>query len=250
MPDQFTHRGSRRRTLVDRVREALLADLFSNEYSAGDQLPNEGELAERFDCSRATIREAVRGLVDGGYLVRRHGTGTFVTAVPRHRHTLNANLSYTAMIREAGLEPGRRLVHKVTRPATDDEAEALQLPPQEPVLSIERIRTGDGVPVVFSVDRIPVAVLGGALDDVGDSSVYSLLDGLGTSVTEAMASLRPVVADKRLARMLDVPVGSPLLHIEQVDFDGAGRPVMLSAEWHVPDVFELCVSRRRDAPGL
>ena len=250
MPEQFTRRGRGRRTLVDRVREALLADLFSNEYAAGDQLPNEGELAERFECSRATIREAVRGLVDGGYLVRRHGMGTFVTAVPRHRHTLNANLSYTAMIREAGLDPGRRLVRKLTRPATDDEAEALRLAAQEPVLHLERIRTGDGVPVVFSIDRIPVAVLGDALDDVGDSSVYTLLDGLGTVVTDAMAGLRPVVADKRLARMLDVPVGSPLLHIEQVDFDSGGRPVMLSAEWHVPDVFELCVSRRRDAPGL
>jgi len=250
MPDAFTRRGSARRTLVDRVREALLADLFSSVYTAGDQLPNEGELAERFDCSRATIREAVRGLVDGGYLVRRHGKGTFVTAAPRHRHTLNANLSYTAMIREAGLEPGRRLVRKLTRPATDDEAEALHLAPEEPVLHLERIRTGDGVPVVYSADRIPVVVLGDALEDVGESSVYALLNGLGTIVTDAVASLRPVVADQRLARMLEVPVGSPLLHIEQVDFDTAGRPVMLSAEWHVPDVFELCVSRRRDAPGL
>ena len=47
---------------------------------------NEDELAARFEVSRATIREAVRGLVEAGYLVRRHGTGTFVTALPRHRH--------------------------------------------------------------------------------------------------------------------------------------------------------------------
>ena len=64
----------------------------------------------------------------------------------------------------------------------------------------------------------------------------------------ALATLRPVVADDaprppaRGARRLD-----PLQRIEQVDFDELGRPVMLSSEWHVPDVFELSVNRMSDA---
>ena len=47
----------------------------------------------------------------------------------RHRrHTLNANMSYTAMIREAGLKPGRRLLRKLVRLATAEEAAALIQP--------------------------------------------------------------------------------------------------------------------------
>jgi len=56
-------------------------------------------------------------------------------------------------------------------------------------------------------------------------------------------------ADERLAHLLDVHVGSPLQRIEQVHFDELGRPVMLSSEWHVPDVFELSVNRMSDAPA-
>jgi DNA-binding GntR family transcriptional regulator len=67
-------------------------------------------------------------------------------------------------------------------------------------------------------------------------------------VRSALATLRPVVAGARLARLLEVRVGSPLQQIEQVDSDELGRPVMLSSEWHVADVFELCVSRKNDAP--
>ena len=235
--------------LPDRVRDELLRDLFSGVFAVGDQLPNEDELAERFEVSRATVREAVRGLVEGGYLVRRHGKGTFVTAVPHHRHTLNANLSYTAMIREAGLKLGRRLLHKLIRPATEAECSALGLASGESVLFIERIRTADGRPVVYSTDRIPVTLLAEAQDVAGDSSLYELLEDVGAPVVSALATLRPVLADRRLAQLLMVPVGAPLQQIEQVDFDGLGRPVMMSSEWHVPDVFELSVSRRNNPPG-
>lgn len=236
-----------RPTLPDRVRDLLLADLFASVYVAGDRLPNEDELAARFDVSRATIREAVRGLVEAGYLVRRHGTGTFVTALPRHRHTLNANLSYTAMIRQAGLEPGRKLIRRLVRAATGDEINALAITAADTVLFVERIRTADGRPVVYSTDRIPTALLGEATEGVVDGSLYDLLESAHAGVRSALATLRPVVADTRLARLLDVHVGDPLQRIEQVDFDELGRPVMLSSEWHVPDVFELSVNRMSDA---
>jgi GntR family transcriptional regulator len=236
-----------RAKLPDRVRDSLLSDLFSNVYVAGDRLPNEDELAARFEVSRATIREAVRGLVEAGYLVRRHGTGTFVTALPRHRHTLNANLSYTAMIRDAGLEPGNKLIRQLVRPATDEEAGALAIEPDALVLFVERIRTADGRPVVYSTDRIPTALLGEAVAGVADGSLYELLETAHAKVRSALATLHPVVADTRLSRLLEVHVGDPLQRIEQVDFDELGRPVMLSSEWHVPDVFELSVNRMSDA---
>jgi GntR family transcriptional regulator len=63
-------------------------------------------------------------------------------------------------------------------------------------------------------------------------------------VRSASARLTPVIATARLARLLGVHRGSPLLHIDETDYDISGRAVMLSAEWHVPDVFELHVNRR------
>ena len=45
----------------------------------------------------------------------------------------------------------------------------------------------------------------------------------------------PVLADERLARLLEIEQGAPLLHIDQIDYDERGRAVMLS----------LRVARRR-----
>ena len=72
------------------------------------------------------------------------------------------------------------------------------------------------------------------------------MEDIGSPVRSVFSSLRPVVAGKHLSRLLAVRAGTPLQHIEQVDFDELGNPVMASSEWHVPDVFELCVSRRND----
>ncbi|MGN6871446.1 MAG: FadR/GntR family transcriptional regulator, partial [Solirubrobacteraceae bacterium] len=70
----------KRPSLVEQVRESLLGDLISGKLEPGAKLANENDLAERFEVSRSTIREAVGSLMDAGYLVRRHGSGTYVTS--------------------------------------------------------------------------------------------------------------------------------------------------------------------------
>ena len=50
--------------LADMVRDGLRRAVITGTWPPGDKLPNEDALAERFNVSRATIREAVRGLVE------------------------------------------------------------------------------------------------------------------------------------------------------------------------------------------
>ncbi len=98
---------------------------------------------------------------------------------------------------------------------------------------------GDGATDIAD-ERTDLAAFGGSL--------YKLLAERGHTVDHARAVLAPVNADAELAELLHVPVGAPLQHLRQVDHDTAGRPVMLSLEWHVPDVIELRVYRRGPGP--
>jgi len=234
-----------RLTAVERMREELLGELLDGTYPSGVKLPNEDELAERSGVSRATVREAVGGLVEAGYLTRRHGSGTFVARNLPRRHALDASVSYTSLIREAGMTPGLVILDQSEHGATAEEAELLHVPEGEPLLSVERIRTADGRPVVYSVDRLPRSFAPEGDGDVKlDASLYGVLERGGHPVQSASARLVPVVAQQRLALLMEIEVGTPLLHIDQVDFDAEGQPVMLSAEWHVADAFEMHVNRR------
>jgi GntR family transcriptional repressor for pyruvate dehydrogenase complex len=50
--------------------------------NSGDQLPSERELAEVFNVSRSSVREALRSLETQGYLESRQGDGTYIARQP------------------------------------------------------------------------------------------------------------------------------------------------------------------------
>jgi DNA-binding GntR family transcriptional regulator len=241
-------RALARPLLTDVVRDGLRRAVITGGYEPGSKLPNEDALADRFAVSRATIREAVRGLVEEGYLVRRQGSGTFVTARPLLRNSLDTNFSYTAYLESTGVRAGRRILGVETVPADDDVAEHLQVDVGRTVVALTRVRTADDRPAVFSVDRMPADVVDAERDrEALGGSIYALLASRGHPVRHGEAAVKPAAADAELAAVLDVPEGTLLQHLEQVDVDSSGRRVLYSLEWHVPSVIELRVYRR--GPG-
>src|SRR5438045_9505113 len=58
----------------------LTEQIETGRYPVGTSLPTEAELQQRFDVSRHTVREALRGLKDRGLVVARAGVGTVVRA--------------------------------------------------------------------------------------------------------------------------------------------------------------------------
>lgn len=60
-----------RETLADRMTTQLRQQILSGRLTPGDLVPTERELREAFGVSRATVREALHGLVASGFLERR-----------------------------------------------------------------------------------------------------------------------------------------------------------------------------------
>jgi GntR family transcriptional regulator len=241
--------GRARPLLADVVRSELKRLILGGEFAIGEKLPNEDRLCERFGVSRVTIREAVRGLIEDGLVVRRHGSGTYVTRRPLIRNSLDVNFSYTDHFAASGFRPGRKLLGMRTIPAGEEDAAALDVPAGTALREVRRVRTADGRPAIYSVDRIPLEILGRDLDGADYAgSLYRILTAADHPIAHAEAVLSPTVADKDLARILDVSPGTSIQGLRQVDYDEGGRPVMVSDEWHVTSVIELRVFRRGPGP--
>lgn len=69
----------RRTRLFEGVVAQMRALIRDGRLSPGQKLPSERELAERFQVSRASLREAIRALEMEGLVVIRPGAGTFVS---------------------------------------------------------------------------------------------------------------------------------------------------------------------------
>lgn len=229
--------------LADRLRDELLEEMTSSQLPPGTKLPTEGELVKRFGVSRATVREAVTSLVEAGYVTRRHGSGSYVAERRRMPHGLDSTLSYLAMIEGAGAEAGMRVLDAVLDQYSKLDS-PLQLGQGDMVLAVERVRTADDQPVIYSRDRIPARLLRDDLDLQNlHPSLFGLLSSSGHAADHATATLRAVASNSRTAKVLGVRRGKPLLYIEEIDYDRDGTPVMLSREWHVSEAFDVRINR-------
>lgn len=239
----------RRPLLTDVVRSELRQAIEAGTFPLGTKLPNEDELCRRYGVSRATLREAVGGLVEDGLVTRRHGSGTYVTRRPVLGNSLDTNFSYTEYLASSGLRAGKELISLRNFPADDECAAALGVEPGTDLIEARRVRTADGRPAIYSIDSIPAALFDRPPRRAAFlGSLYQLLDDHGHAVDHADAVLAPALADRDTARLLNVAVSTPLQYIRQVDQDADGQALMFSREWHAPSVIELRVYRRGPGP--
>jgi GntR family transcriptional regulator len=239
-----------RESRTARVREELAGRIEDGTWRPGRRLPSEPDLAASLGVSRPTLRQALASLEEDGFVTRIQGAGTFVTHRPRLKNNLDVNFGVTELIRSMGMRPGSENIRVYGARASADEAERLSIPPGQDVACVDRVRTADGRPVVFSTDVIPSGVLGqqaAVLERLGQGSIYRFLEDLGVVIRQGVATIVPARADRALAAHLRVPRGTLLLYLLQVDYDTAGRPVLLSHEHHLADAFEITVVRR--GPG-
>lgn len=61
----------------------ILSRISQEEWSIGDKLPSENELAEEYDASRVTVRQALAKLEVDGLIDKQRGRGAFLKATPR-----------------------------------------------------------------------------------------------------------------------------------------------------------------------
>jgi DNA-binding GntR family transcriptional regulator len=235
--------------LPDVVRSELRRAIIEGEFPPGSKLPNEETLCTRFSVSRITLREAVRGLIEDGYVVRRQGAGTFVTSGPALRNSLDTNFSYTEYLESTGIRASKKVLDAKRVAADAEVAVDLDLPHRAEVVVVRRVRIAGDRPAVYSIDSLPADIVDARLDlKAFSGSLYRLLASRGHGVDHARAVVTPTLATPEQVEILKVAPGTPLQHLKQVDFDVAGRPVMRSLEWHVPSVIELRVYRRGPGP--
>lgn len=67
--------------------EDLKRMILEGSIQAGEKLPSENELAERYQISRHTVRKALSILTNEGYIYAEHGKGTFCSELVRHTKT-------------------------------------------------------------------------------------------------------------------------------------------------------------------
>ena len=218
-------------------------------FKPGDRLPTEIELCQQLDVGRLTLREAMNALKVDGILHSVQRRGTFVacdyTAIA---DTLNMNSSVTEMIEMSGYAAATASAERRLVRAECYMAEALQIPEGTDVLMYTRVRTADGVPVVYTEDCLSPALVSTFLTvpEAELESLYGFIEkDCGIEIGPCITEIIPVVADMDIASKLEVDVGAPILKLKATVNDVLGAPLVYAREYFRPDKFKFVVTRGR-----
>jgi DNA-binding GntR family transcriptional regulator len=235
-----------RRSLRHSLARELRARIRAGEWRPGERIPSEPQLAASTNVSRSSMRAAITMLEEEGFVSRKHGSGTYVTHRPALPNELGRNFGVSRHIALTGSDPGTEEERSGLEPAPAVVAEALGLETGELVSVLRRVRTADGRRVVDVTDWCRTDHL--PPDDLpAVESIYAALAEHGHVVDHGVAHLTPRNAHGEVAERLDVPSGTLLLTIDQVDRTAEGVAVLVSREHHLADAFTFTLLRR--GPG-
>ncbi len=227
--------------VIDKIRQ----DIRTGVYKEHEKLPSESEWAKLLGVSRATLREALRILEEDNVIIRRHGVGTYVNSTPLFSSGIEQLKSVTDMIREANMKPGTIFLNSFTEGATEEDMRRFDCQIEDQFLVIERVRTANGEPVVYCLDRIPVHVLPDTSLFQEESLLHVLERTAGIQITYAVADIEPLGYHDKISPILNCKSDSALLLLKQTHYDSKDKPYLYSANFFKADTFRFHILRKR-----
>ena len=230
--DMNTHSGI---PLYKQLISIIKNDIHNGVYKAGDKIPSETELCQRYQVSRITVRNAINDLVEEELLFKTQGKGTFVSD-KKYLRPLNKSLNFTSQCLQIGRTPSSRVISIEQLPATVKVAEMLGVEPQDTVVKITRLRYADDLAVMLETNYFSSRYQYLCNYDLS-GSLYEVLEKHGIRPDSATKSVGICYASKEEAHLLSVPPFSAMLLIKEQVFDKDGRiihyckQVLCSERW-------------------
>ena len=226
----------------------LLQEMRSGAYANCSHLPRESELAKVMGISRTQLRDILAVLECEGFITRRHGVGTLI-----NRHVLQLPVridmeqEFMDMIYAGGFTPSVAFVTSEESPATAEEAKKLNLPEGTKLMRVNKLCTANKNPAIYCEDMFDASLLAAPASEQNlRAPVFQLLqEKCRLNCFMDVAKLLPVVADEHMAEILKMAPGTPLLYIEEVDYDVDGNPILYSRQYFVSGYFDYNILRKR-----
>ena len=230
------------------IQRQILQEIRRGIFARSERLPRETTLSEQLGISRTQLRDALSELEREGFITRRHGVGTVINRhVLQVRNRMDIENEFLGIIRQHGYEPDVSRVRLYRETADTYIAGKLKIPEGTEDIRISRVCTADGKPAIYCEDVVEQRVVKGdyTIQDLKQPVFYFLKEFCDIDAYMDLTQLHAGAADETVALALEIPVGTPLLNMEEVDYDIEGNTVFYSSQYFVDELFEQTVLRKK-----
>jgi DNA-binding GntR family transcriptional regulator len=225
----------------DRIRSGLLRRV-REAAAAGGRLPGEFDLAAELGCSRVQLRQALADLDRMHVIRRRQGAATVVDELGlRLSVRLEEQVEHADLLARLGYQVEVEVLEHQPAALAADVAGLLGVPAGTPAVRVAKRWLADGVPAMVAED---ILLLPPGVTDVPGTSLFDAAARLwGEAVMWEVTTPNAVTADARLAALLALDEGAPLLVFETVGLGARGHRIFYALEHHRPDLVRYSVVR-------
>jgi GntR family transcriptional regulator len=216
--------------LYQQLQRALRSAIENRVIGPDDALPPERDLAEMLSVSRITVRKAIDELVEEGLLVRKQGSGTFVSN--RVEKNFAKLTSFSEDMRARGREPRSVWINKAAGTVTPEESLTLRSSPGTPVF-----RYADDAPMALEYATVLRDCLP-SLEAV-ENSLYEALEEKGNRPVRALQRLRAVLLTAEQAKLLKAQERDAGLLVARVGYLKDGRAVEFSQSYYRGEIYDF-----------
>lgn len=236
---------TRRSTPLHRqLASVIRARIASGHYTVGTTLPTEQALAQAFNVSRATVRTAIKALTVDGLLKAKAGVGTLVirSQAPVRAATLRG---LTEDLRLQGVATHARTLSAQFEAPSPAIRDMLELPGEERVLHLTRLRDMAGSPFALLNSYIPESV-GLEPDENFSGPLYELIErGHRLHIIYGKDSIGARVPTPQERDLLQIVDDTPVLIIRRTAYLEFDRPIEYVEAAIRPDLYEYNVTLSR-----
>ena len=210
---------SSKKPLYYQLKQTLLKWIEGGDYPPGSILPSEKAAAGLLRHQPDDRAHGAQGAGAGGLPRPQSGKGTFVASMKIESGPRRI-LSFTQEMLNMGLQVSNQVVSLEKELPVIRTANKLQIPQDQPVWRLERIRMADSVPIATEVNYIPAALVPNMEAQLAQNqSFYSCLEEeYGIIIVYARERVECRLANMRESRHLGIPKGSAILYVERQTF--------------------------------
>ncbi|ASI92010.1 MULTISPECIES: phosphonate utilization transcriptional regulator PhnR [Vibrio] len=223
-----------------KIKDAIVEQIDSGMLTPRQKLPAERKLAESFDTTRVTLREALSLLESEGRIYREDRRGWFISPEPL-RYDPTQTLNFTNMAKSQNRTPKTELLSAKAMLATKQAAELLHLPPFSDIYRVDRVRYLEDRPVVFVTNFIRTEPFANLLEfDMENSSltdIYRDEYGVTYSKVKYRVSTTSLLGD--IAQALRATSGTPAMMVERINYNQHGELIDCDIEYWRHDAINI-----------
>lgn len=218
--------------------ERILRDrLRSGHYPGSESLPAETDLCREFSVSRSTVRQAISVLQREGLIVRHAGRGSFPGQPDT---TFSWQVGSVQDIFDYARETSYRLLSRLALEPPPEVAKLLDIANDTEVIQYRGVRSRGGPPFVYSITWL-LKSLGEQIrvDEIRSSPIVVLIETLcGIQVAEVHQRTTAIAASREVAKILEIPVRSPILLVKRLYFSKERVPIDFAVNYFTAQRFE------------